>query len=52
MMIGENRTSDVENDYSSDVSSILAAPVDVVSRTDRTLARELNVGILGVNTDG
>ncbi|RBI59984.1 hypothetical protein DMJ13_20060 [halophilic archaeon] len=33
-------------------AAYLAAPVSVVSRTDRTLARELNVGILGVYSDG
>ena len=33
-------------------AAYLAAPTDVVTGTDRTLARELNVGILGVDTDG
>ena len=30
----------------------LAAPVGAISETDRTLARELNVGVLGVAIDG
>ena len=33
-------------------AAYLAAPADVITGTDRTLARELNVGILGVDTDG
>ncbi len=33
-------------------AAYLAAPASVISATDRTLARELNVGILGVHTDG
>jgi hypothetical protein len=33
-------------------AAYLAAPVAAVSRTDRTLARELNVGVLGVDADG
>lgn len=30
----------------------VAAPVDAISNASRTLARELNVGVLGVHTDG
>lgn len=33
-------------------AAYVAAPAETVSRTDRTLARELNVGVLGVDTDG
>ena len=33
-------------------AAFLAAPVGTVTETDRTLARELNVGILAVETDG
>ncbi|WP_306053891.1 hypothetical protein [Natronococcus wangiae] len=33
-------------------AAYLAAPAAVVSETDRTLARELNVGVLGVEPDG
>jgi hypothetical protein len=33
-------------------AAYLAAPADAVTETDRTLARELNVGVLGVGTDG
>jgi hypothetical protein len=32
--------------------AFLAAPTGAVSETDRTLARELNVGVLGVDADG
>ncbi|ELY61471.1 hypothetical protein C491_01397 [Natronococcus amylolyticus DSM 10524] len=33
-------------------AAYLAAPASAVSETDRTLARELNVGVLGVESDG
>ncbi len=33
-------------------AAYVAAPIETVSQTDRTLARELNVGVLGVGTDG
>jgi len=33
-------------------AAYLAAPVEAVSQTDRTLARELNVGVLGVTPEG
>ena len=33
-------------------AAYVAAPGDAVSRSDRTLARELNVGVIGVETDG
>ncbi|AGB38039.1 hypothetical protein [Natronococcus occultus] len=33
-------------------AAYLAAPAPAVSETDRTLARELNVGVLGVERDG
>ncbi len=33
-------------------AAYLAAPCGAISQTDRTLARELNVGILGVEPDG
>lgn len=33
-------------------AAYIAAPADAVSRSDRTLARELNVGVIGVETDG
>ncbi|ELY65426.1 hypothetical protein [Natronococcus jeotgali] len=33
-------------------AAYLAAPAPAVSETDRTLARELNVGILGIEPDG
>ena len=33
-------------------AAFLAAPARSVSQTDRTLARELNVGVLGVRADG
>ncbi|MUW14819.1 hypothetical protein GJ633_09185 [Halorubrum sp. CBA1125] len=33
-------------------AAYVAAPADTVSQSARTLARELNVGILGVNSDG
>ncbi|SDR34808.1 hypothetical protein [Natronobacterium texcoconense] len=33
-------------------AAYVAAPVDVISETDRTLARELNVGVLGVDAAG
>jgi hypothetical protein len=33
-------------------AAYLAAPAGAVSRSARTLARELNVGVLGVDTDG
>ena len=33
-------------------AAYLAAPADVISSGDRTLARELNVGVLGVYSDG
>ncbi len=33
-------------------AAYVTAPIDAVSRTDRTLASELNVGVLGVDTDG
>ena len=33
-------------------AAYLAAPAGAVSQTDRTLARELNVGVLGVDADG
>ena len=33
-------------------AAYVAAPVDAVSQSDRTLARELNVGVLGVHEDG
>lgn len=33
-------------------AAYVAAPIDAVSRSDRTLARELNVGVLGVDQDG
>jgi hypothetical protein len=33
-------------------AAYLAAPASAVSETDRTLARELNVGVLGVEADG
>ena len=33
-------------------AAYVAAPVDAVSQSDRTLARELNVGVLGVQDDG
>ncbi|WP_255194432.1 hypothetical protein [Natronobeatus ordinarius] len=33
-------------------AAYLAAPTTAVSETDRTLARELNVGVLGVSPDG
>jgi hypothetical protein len=33
-------------------AAYVAAPADAVSQADRTLARELNVGLLGVDTDG
>jgi hypothetical protein len=33
-------------------AAYLAAPTDAVSAPDRTLARELNVGVLGVERDG
>jgi hypothetical protein len=33
-------------------AAYVAAPVDAVSKPSRTLARELNVGVLGVESDG
>ncbi|NHN49127.1 hypothetical protein G9464_16225 [Halostella sp. JP-L12] len=33
-------------------AAFVAAPTDAVSESDRTLARELNVGVLGVSADG
>ena len=33
-------------------AAYLAAPADVITKTDRTLATELNVGVLGVESDG
>ena len=33
-------------------AAYVAAPIDAVSRTDRTLASELNVGVIGVDTGG
>ena len=33
-------------------AAYLAAPVAAITQTDRTLARELNVGVLGVDADG
>lgn len=33
-------------------AAYVAAPYDAVSRSNRTLARELNVGVLGVTVDG
>ena len=33
-------------------AAFVAAPIDAVSESDRTLARELNVGVLGVSADG
>jgi hypothetical protein len=33
-------------------AAYLAAPVDTITQTDRTLARELNVGVLAVEQDG
>ncbi|THE65557.1 hypothetical protein D8Y22_07010 [Salinadaptatus halalkaliphilus] len=33
-------------------AAYVAAPADAISATDRTLARELNVGVLGVDADG
>ncbi len=33
-------------------AAYVTAPIDAVSRSDRTLASELNVGVLGVDTDG
>ncbi|WP_338727024.1 hypothetical protein [Haladaptatus sp. DJG-WS-42] len=33
-------------------AAYLAAPADAITQTDATLARELNVGILGVSPDG
>ncbi|WP_323172004.1 hypothetical protein [Natrialba sp. PRR66] len=33
-------------------AAYLAAPVEAITDTDRTLARELNVGVLGVDTTG
>lgn len=33
-------------------AAYVAAPAETVSQTDRTLARELNVGVLGVDPDG
>jgi len=33
-------------------AAYVAAPVEAVSQSDRTLARELNVGVLGVGADG
>lgn len=33
-------------------AAYVVAPVDAISQSDRTLASELNVGVLGVGTDG
>ena len=33
-------------------AAYVAAPIDAISETDRTLARELNVGVLGVDAAG
>ena len=33
-------------------AAYVAAPLDAISRSERTLARELNVGVLGVGSDG
>lgn len=33
-------------------AAYLAAPADIISKSDRTLARELNVGVLGVTPGG
>ncbi len=33
-------------------AAYVAAPSEAISETDRTLARELNVGVLGVDLDG
>ncbi len=33
-------------------AAYVTAPIDAVSRSDRTLASELNVGVLGVDSDG